>query len=280
MSDREAEPLKIKPIGTILIVAALGLLLAVIIGSLAFFVLRITEVVASVDASGDATISVPSDGVYAFMAADDGTAQVGNLTFTVEQNPAPSPTDQFTISHAQDIPFQPASVGAWLEIDGSRFRVLGTMDLDAGDHTINVSGPSVAFPMTIRRDGIDMGRGVLITAAIVAQIPVAMLIAFGVFFAAEASPFLGEAVSFFSTTDDDNNPQPFRVVAKQITGAVYWVFQTYGDLRPTKRLVTGEMLGWDMVGTAVIFLGAWTSALGALAVYIFRRRELATYSGR
>lgn len=180
MSDPQPGGLKIKPVGTILIVASLGLLLAVIIGSLTVFIVQITDVVASVDAPGDSTISVPSDGVYGFMAVDDGSADVGNLTFTLQQNPDLSPTDEFTIAHADGTPFQPASVGAWLEIDGSRFRVLGTMELDAGDHTINASGPSVAFPMTIRRDGIDIGRTILITAAIVAQIPVAMLIVGGI----------------------------------------------------------------------------------------------------
>lgn len=119
-----------------------------------------------------------------------------------------------------------------------------------------------------------------IWAATFLSFPVAMLVSMGVFLAAESSPFLGEAVSYFSTTDDDNNPQPLRIVAKQITAGVYWLFSTYGDLRPTARLVTGELLSWGMASTAALFLGLWTSLLGGLAVGIFRKRELATYSGR
>ncbi len=57
------------------------------------------------------------------------------------------------------------------------------------------------------------------------------------------------------------------------------VFRIYSDLRPTNRLVEGEYLSWWSLlgGTAVI--GLMGVGLFVLATYIFRRRELATYSG-
>jgi ABC-type transport system involved in multi-copper enzyme maturation permease subunit len=62
--------------------------------------------------------------------------------------------------------------------------------------------------------------------------------------------------------------------------AVTWMFRTYSDLKPTTRLVDGRLLDWGNVSWGAIVLIAWTGALFAAGVGIFRRRELATYSGQ
>lgn len=56
-------------------------------------------------------------------------------------------------------------------------------------------------------------------------------------------------------------------------------FTVYGDLRPTARLVEGLKLSFSTMALGAGVLLAWTLILFGAGVGIFRRRELATYSG-
>jgi hypothetical protein len=64
-------------------------------------------------------------------------------------------------------------------------------------------------------------------------------------------------------------------LAEGISGA----FSVYSDLRPTARLVEGEYLSWGSLATGTIVVGIWCLVLFVIGVLIFRRRELAIYSG-
>lgn len=110
--------------------------------------------------------------------------------------------------------------------------------------------------------------------------PVACLMAFGVFMLAEGSNFLVAASENFRIVDDAGKTVQWRVALSQFTAGIGWLFQTYGDLKPTGKLVDGILLSWRGVAQGTIVLSVWTGALFALAVAIFRRRELATYSGQ
>jgi hypothetical protein len=65
-----------------------------------------------------------------------------------------------------------------------------------------------------------------------------------------------------------------------VANAVAWLFRTYSNLRPTARLVDGQLVSWTGVAGAAGALAAWTAALFGAGVAIFRNRELATYSGQ
>ena len=51
------------------------------------------------------------------------------------------------------------------------------------------------------------------------------------------------------------------------------------DLQPVKRLVDGRLLPWSSVSVGIGVLLAATGVLYAIAIAIFKRRELAIYSG-
>ena len=61
---------------------------------------------------------------------------------------------------------------------------------------------------------------------------------------------------------------------------IAWTFKHYADLKPTTNLVEGRMLDWATVGLAAVVILAVTGTLYGIAVWIFGRRELATYSGQ
>jgi ABC-type transport system involved in multi-copper enzyme maturation permease subunit len=117
-----------------------------------------------------------------------------------------------------------------------------------------------------------------ITAATFLSFPVACLIAFSVFLAAEGAGFLKASLEAYSAVAGDE-VQWWKVGVRAIGLVVSWMFTSYHELRPTMRLVDGRLLTWGSMAWGTGVLLAWTGALFGLAVAIFRRRELATYSG-
>jgi ABC-type transport system involved in multi-copper enzyme maturation permease subunit len=109
---------------------------------------------------------------------------------------------------------------------------------------------------------------------------VACLVAFGVFLMAESAGFLTESLEYYASRGDKDEILWTRVVIRAIAVPVSFAFNFYSNLRPTQHLVEGRLLGWGAVSTGVVVLGALTSVLYAMGVMIFRRRELATYSGQ
>jgi len=109
--------------------------------------------------------------------------------------------------------------------------------------------------------------------------PVACLVGLTVFVSAEASGFLAHSIEMYGTTDREGNPEAHRIIVTGIGSVVTWLFGVYADLRPTTRLVEGRELSWTRLGGGLAVLGVATAGLYALAVAVFRKRELAMYSG-
>lgn len=110
--------------------------------------------------------------------------------------------------------------------------------------------------------------------------PVACLVAFGVLLAAEGSGFLKTSVETFATTDKDGNIEVFNLVASVVTRLVSGAFSLYGELKPTKRLVQGELIPFTSLLAGGAFVMIASGVLYLTAVITMRRRELAIYSGR
>jgi ABC-type transport system involved in multi-copper enzyme maturation permease subunit len=108
---------------------------------------------------------------------------------------------------------------------------------------------------------------------------VALLVAMTVFWAAESARFLLKAVENFETQDIQGRTLWFNVGIANVGNVVGRVFSTYADLRPTTRLVEGQILAWGSLINGVFVLALWTLVLFGAGVLIYRRRELATYSG-
>lgn len=109
--------------------------------------------------------------------------------------------------------------------------------------------------------------------------PVAAMVSFTVFWAAEGTRFLTQALDSYQTTTQTGQTIWFNTIISYIAETITNVFATYGNLRPTTRLVEGEHLSWlSLAGGSTLVL-LWCAALFALGVFIFKRRELAIYSG-
>jgi hypothetical protein len=101
-----------------------------------------------------------------------------------------------------------------------------------------------------------------------------------IFLCAESAGYLKSALDNYATEDQQGNVLIVQTVTAKIATLVSNVFDVYADLRPTSRLVEGlELSGIDVVRGTIVLAGA-SAILFALAIYIFRRRELALYSGQ
>ena len=109
---------------------------------------------------------------------------------------------------------------------------------------------------------------------------VACLVAFGIFLMAESAGFLTESLEYYASTGDKDEILWTRVFIRAIAVPVSYAFNFYANLKPTQHLVDGRMMSWGAVSTGVLVLGALTSVLYGMGIMIFRRRELATYSGQ
>ncbi|MCC6322017.1 MAG: hypothetical protein IT438_11350 [Phycisphaerales bacterium] len=121
---------------------------------------------------------------------------------------------------------------------------------------------------------------VAILASTFLSFPVACLVAFGVFLMAESAGFLHEALEYYASTGQKGEIIWHRVAIRAVAVPVSRIFQFYSSLKPASALVDGRIIAWDRVLLAFSVIGGVTAILFISAVAIFRRRELATYSGQ
>lgn len=116
-------------------------------------------------------------------------------------------------------------------------------------------------------------------ASTFSSFPVACLISAGVFFMAESAGFVQGALPGWGKTNVEGDPSLYRTIIYHFADGISSVFKIYNDLRPTGRLTEGMLLSWGSVSRGVMALGAACSLFYLSAVVIFRKRQLAIYSG-
>ncbi len=110
--------------------------------------------------------------------------------------------------------------------------------------------------------------------------PVASMVSFGVFLMAESAGYVRIAIDNYATLDNEGNLNVLKLAISAIAYSVSWIFKTYADLSPIERLVNGQLVGGVTVLSAVVVVGIWCLFLFGASTMIFKRRELATYSGQ
>ena len=118
-----------------------------------------------------------------------------------------------------------------------------------------------------------------IAAATFLSFSVASLVTLGFLFMAESASFLSSSLEYYSVKDLEGDIVWTKVLVRAVSLPIAWTFEVYADLRPTERLVDGRLISWGSLAKAIGVIGAWTLAALFVGLAIFRKRELATYSG-
>ncbi len=110
--------------------------------------------------------------------------------------------------------------------------------------------------------------------------PVAALSAFGVLLCAEGVPFLKEALDSYGPVGYDREYLWWRVPIIWVSEGVTFALSFYARINPSENIATGRFVGWTALLRAVAMFGGLSVAVLAGGSAIFRKRELATYSGQ
>lgn len=109
--------------------------------------------------------------------------------------------------------------------------------------------------------------------------PVAALVTMVTFLVAEGSGYMSQSLDWY-VSETAEGIDWIAVAARAVAVPVTATFRWYGELRPTPRLVDGRLVPWITVVWAAISLAVASGLTITLGWTIFRKRELATYSGR
>ena len=111
--------------------------------------------------------------------------------------------------------------------------------------------------------------------------PVAILLSFTVFVGGSASPFI--AVSLGQFRPDGDAIAVIRWIQyaiAAIASGAEWLLRPFGETSPNRSVVEGRLVSIGGLGRDILVIGIfWCSTVLAIGWMIFRRRELATYSG-
>jgi hypothetical protein len=119
--------------------------------------------------------------------------------------------------------------------------------------------------------------------------PVACLTSFTIFLAGLLSPFVSESLATY-TIDSWSQIPPGEIGSKiqwiftwcihSLAYAIVYLVRGFGEYKPTRSLVAGELISWWSVMTGFLRLGvAWSMISMVIGYLVIRNRQLAIYSG-
>lgn len=119
---------------------------------------------------------------------------------------------------------------------------------------------------------------IAVWASCFTSFPVACLMSISVFMMGESAGFVQSALPGWAM-DTDSAVGLFRTGIYHFADKVSKFFTIYNELKPTQRIAEGRLLGWAQVSSGVMVLSLATGLFYFFGVYIFRKRQLAIYSG-
>ncbi len=199
-------------------------------------------------------LPVPADAI-----APDGTLKlrVANLRF----NPSAGPNEP---------QFLPGSTSIAFDLDGLELlhRVGGFEDNLVRAQCVNLLKLSFLAMLSV-------------TLASFLSFPVACLVVFTIFAAGSVGPFLASSVDEYRIRTDSTTLKAFERTVKFIAGSTEAAVRGFGDAAANGPLVEGRLVSWSLVLRTFALLGlAWSGVLLLIGAFIFRRKELAIYSGQ
>ncbi|MGE3107924.1 MAG: ABC transporter permease [Phycisphaerales bacterium] len=118
-----------------------------------------------------------------------------------------------------------------------------------------------------------------IAAATFLSFPVASMMAFGILFIAETAGYLTESLDRYDAAEG-GHLNIFRLIVKIIAVPIASIFRYYSEINPIENLSDGRLVPWTTLAWAGIIMTGACVVLYAIGVAVFRKRELATYSGQ
>ena len=120
-----------------------------------------------------------------------------------------------------------------------------------------------------------------VVCASILSFPVACMIVFTALSAGSIGSFLGSSVTEYRIRSDSGAVKAFESTVKAIAGATEFTLRAYSQAQANGPLVEGRLVSWWDVGRTFLLIGvAWSGLLLLGGFALFRRKELAIYSGQ
>lgn len=111
--------------------------------------------------------------------------------------------------------------------------------------------------------------------------PVACLVVFTVFAAGSLGPYLATSIDEYRIRTDSSFIKDIEAAIRGIASATEFMVRSFGQARASGPLVEGRLVSWDLVLRTLALIGvAWSGVVLVVGFGIFRRKELAIYSGQ
>jgi len=109
--------------------------------------------------------------------------------------------------------------------------------------------------------------------------PVACLLSLVLVFGASTAGFVEQALEEFPYFDSSGAFDPVGAVVRTGALPIVLAFGAYAKINPAASLVDGRLVTAEQLGRLLLMVGGWTAASLLLGWLVFRKRELALYSG-
>lgn len=129
-----------------------------------------------------------------------------------------------------------------------------------------------------------------VASATLLSFPVACLFAFTIFLGGTIAPFLADSLKEYYPPDMTSASWSsvstviqwaFESTIRGIAQAIVFMLDSFGQFTPQTLLVEGRLVSWYLLFLGLMVIGVGWSGLALILGYlVFRKRELATYSGQ
>jgi len=197
--------------------------------------------------------------VPASTVADDGTLVIRILNAQVNPNPAPGEPE-----------FLPGRTSIAFDIDGLELL-----------HRVGDFGPNLVRAQCVNLLKLSFLGMLAVSLASFLSFPVACLVVFTIFAAGSIAPYLATSVEEYRIRTESQALKAFEAFIKGIAGGVEFSVRSFGEASANGPLVEGRLVSLGLVLRTFVLIGiAWSGVVLVLSLLVFRRKEIAIYSGQ
>ena len=142
-------------------------------------------------------------------------------------------------------------------------------------------GPNLMRAQIVNLLKLSFVAMLAVTLSSFLSFPVACLVVFTVFSAGSIAPYLATSIDEYRIRTDSGVLKAIESVIRGIASGTEFSVRAFGEARASGPLVEGRLVPWEVVIRTLALIGiAWSGVLLVLGFAIFRRKELAIYSGQ
>jgi hypothetical protein len=142
-------------------------------------------------------------------------------------------------------------------------------------------GPNLLRAQLVNLLKLSFVAMIAVTLSSFLSFPVACLVVFTVFASGSIAPYLATSIDEYRIRTESGALKMVEAVIRSIASAVEFSVRAFGEARANGPLVEGRLVPWSMVAWTFLLIGvAWSGVMLVLGFAVFRRKELAIYSGQ